>query len=432
MANLPLEGIRTLDITVVWAGPYCTSFLADLGAEVLRVETVNTFVPLGRGSMAHPTEAMLKSLGSFAGGTPDRLPGKRPWNRFPLFNAHARNKKSVTLDLLRPGGMDIFKRLVKISDVFVENNPTETMEKLRISYSLLKEENPEIIMLRMPAYSNDGQYQNYRAFGLHIKGVVGHTLLRGYEDMDATANSSVLMSDATAGTQGAFAVMAALHYRNRTGKGQLIELSQAENVLPFMGQAFLDYSMNQRSASTIGNRHPSAVQGCYPCRGNDRWVTITIFGDRDWESFMRVLGYPEWSGAPKFADSFTRYRHQSEIDRYIAEWTSQRDPYWVTHLLQEVGIAAGPVLDQRDAYADPHLEHQGIFEEVTQEDAGTHRYPGTPYKMSEFPMRIRRGPVRLGEDNEYVYKTLLNYSDEEYAEFERQGHIGMDYAEDVP
>ncbi len=432
MANLPLEGIRTLDITVVWAGPYCTSFLADLGAEVLRVETVNTFVPLGRGSMAHPTEAMLKSLGSFAGGTPDRLPGKRPWNRFPLFNAHARNKKSVTLDLLRPGGMDIFKRLVKISDVFVENNPTETMEKLRISYSLLKEENPGIIMLRMPAYSNDGQYQNYRAFGLHIKGVVGHTLLRGYEDMDATANSSVLMSDATAGTQGAFAVMAALHYRNRTGKGQLIELSQAENVLPFMGQAFLDYSMNQRSASTIGNRHPSAVQGCYPCRGNDRWVTITIFGDRDWESFMRVLGYPEWSGAPKFADSFTRYRHQSEIDRYIAEWTSQRDPYWVTHLLQEVGIAAGPVLDQRDAYADPHLEHQGIFEEVTQEDAGTHRYPGTPYKMSEFPMRIRRGPVRLGEDNEYVYKTLLNYSDEEYAEFERQGHIGMDYAEDVP
>ena len=432
MAKLPLEGIRVLDITVVWAGPYCTSFLADLGAEVIRVETINTFVPLGRGSMAHPTEAVLKSLGSFAGGTPDRLPGKRPWNRFPLFNAHARNKKSVTLDLLRPGGMDIFKRLVKISDVFVENNPTETMEKLGISYPLLKEENPEIIMLRMPAYSNDGTYQNYRAFGLHIEGVVGHTLMRGYEDMDATANSSVLMSDATAGTQGAFAVMAALHYRNRTGKGQLIELSQAENVLPFMGQPFLDYSMNRRSAGTIGNRHPSAIQGCYACKGEDRWVTITIFGDEDWEALTRLLGSPAWTMDEKFTDSVARYQHQGELDRHIGEWTSQLDHYEVMRLLQGVGIAAGPVLDQRDAFADPHLEERGIFEEVTQEDAGTHRYAGTPYKLSGTPLRIRRGPVRMGEDNEYVYKTLLNYSDEEYAAFEQQGHIGMDYADDVP
>ena len=432
MADLPLTGVRVLDITVVWAGPYCTSFLADLGAEVIRVETINTFVPLGRGSMAHPTEAMLKSLGSFAGGTPNRQPGKRPWNRFPLFNAHARNKRSVTLDLLRPGGMDIFKRLVKVSDVFVENNPTETMEKLGISYELLKGENPEIIMLRMPAYSNDGQYQNYRAFGLHIEGVVGHTLLRGYEDMDPTANSSVLMSDATAGTQGAFAVMAALHYRNRTGKGQLIELSQAENVLPFMGQPFLDYSMNGRSASTIGNRHPFAVQGCYPCRGDDRWVTITIFGDREWDALVEVMGSPEWAKDTRFQDALGRYQHQSEIDKHIAGWTSGRDNYEIMHLLQNAGIAAGPVLDQRDAYQDPHLEERGVFEEVTQEDAGTHRYPGTPYKLSEIPMPIRRGPVRLGEDNEYVYKTLLNYSDEEYAEFERQGHIGMDYADDVP
>ena len=432
MADLPLTGVRVLDITVVWAGPYCTSFLADLGAEVIRVETINTFVPLGRGSMAHPTEAMLKSLGSFAGGTPDRQPGKRPWNRFPLFNAHARNKRSVTVDLLRPGGMDIFKRLVKISDVFVENNPTETMEKLGISYELLKGEIPEIIMLRMPAYSNDGQYQNYRAFGLHIEGVVGHTLLRGYEDMDPTANSSVLMSDATAGTQGAFAVMAALHYRNRTGKGQSIELSQAENVLPFMGQPFLDYSMNGRSASTIGNRHPSAVQGCYPCRGDDRWVTITIFGDRDWDALVEVMGSPGWAGDTKFQDALGRYQRQAEIDRHIVEWTSGRDNYEIMYLLQRAGIAAGPVLDQRDAYRDPHLEERGIFEEVTQEDAGTHRYPGTPYKLSETPMTVRRGPVRLGEDNEYVYKTLLNYSDEEYAEFERQGHIGMDYADDVP
>jgi len=138
LPKLPLEGIRVLDITVVWAGPYCTSFLADLGAEVIRVESINHFVPLGRGPMAHPTEETLKNMPSYSGGTPGRVPGARPWNRFPVFNAHARNKLSMTVDLLRPGGMEIFQRLVKISDVFVENNPTETMEKLGISYQMLQ------------------------------------------------------------------------------------------------------------------------------------------------------------------------------------------------------------------------------------------------------------------------------------------------------
>ncbi|MCH7606597.1 MAG: CoA transferase [Chloroflexi bacterium] len=432
MPKLPLEGIRVLDITLVWAGPYCTSFLADLGAEVIKVESINTFVTLGRGPVARPTEAMLREMPAWTGGTPNRLPGARPWNRYPIFNAHARNKLSMTVDLLRPGGMDIFKRLVRISDVFVENNPTETMEKLGISYQLLQEQNPEIIMLRMPAYGNSGQYKNYRAYGLHIEGVIGHTLMRGYTDMDPSSNSASLMSDAAGGTQGAFAVLAALHYRKRTGKGQLVELSQAENTLSFLGQAFMDQSMNGRSASTLGNRHPYAVQGCYPCRGEDRWVTITLFDDADWRAFSQVLENPDWCREDKFASPLTRYKHHDELDRHISKWTSQLDHYQVMHLLQGAGLAAGPVMDQRDAYNDPHLDQRGAFEEAYQEDTGTHRYPGAPYKMSETPIRIRRGPVRMGEDNEYVYKTLLKCTGQEYAELEQAGHIGMDYREDIP
>ena len=431
MPKLPLEGVRILDITVVWAGPYCTSFLADLGAEVIRIESLNIFVPLGRGPMAHPTEEDLKGMSAWAGATPGRVPGARPWNRYPIFNAHARNKLGMTLDFFRPGGMDIFKRLVKISDVFVENNPTSTMENLGISYSLLQEQNPGIIMLRMPAYGNTGAYRNHRAYGLHIEGVIGHTLQRGYADMDPSANSTVLMSDAAGGTQGAFAVLAALHHRKRTGRGQLIELSQAENALPFMGQSFMDFSMNGRNASTLGNRHPYAVQGCYPCKGDDRWVTITLFDDKDWAAFVQTLGIPDWCREDRFADAISRYRHHDELDRYIAQWTEQLESNDVMRLLQSVGVAAGPVMDQRDAYEDPHLNEREVFEEVYQEDTGTHRYPGAPYKMSETPIKIRRGPVRLGEDNEYVYKTLLNCSDEEYAELEAQGHIGMDYPEEI-
>ena len=429
---LPLEGIRVLDMTVVWAGPYATSFLADLGAEVIRIESTGVFIPMTRGPRAHPTEAEVRSMPGFAGSLPGRTPGARPWNRAPGFNAHARNKHSMTVDLLRPEGMEVFKRLVKISDVFVENNPTETMEKLGISFEMLQDDYLWILLLRMPAYGNTGPYQNFRAYGLHMEGVIGHTLLRGYPGMDPSSTTSVLVADAAAGATGAFAVLAALHYRRRTGKGQLIELAQAENTIPYLGRFFMDYSMNKRNSTTMGNGHPHFIQGCYPCLGDDRWVTITISGDDDWEAFCRVLGNPSWCRDQKFADTASRYRHHNELDSHISRWTGQQDHYQVMHLLQEAGVAAGPVMDQRDAYDDPHLDQRGMFEEVSQEDTGTHRYPRATYIMSETPMGFRRGPVRMGEDNEYVYKTLLHYTGQEYAELEAQGHIGMDYRPEVP
>lgn len=432
MPKLPLEGFRILDMTVVWAGTYCATLLADLGAEVIRVESTKAFVPLTRGLMARPPESLIKNSMPMLGGMPGRVPGNRPWNRSPTFNAHGRNKLSMTVDLLQPKGLEIFKRLVKTSDVFVENNVSETMDKLGISYDMLKEQNQDIIMLRMPAYGNTGQYKNFRSLGVHMEGTIGHSLLRGYTDMDSSANTQVYVADAAGGAQGAFAVMTALHYRKRTGKGQLIELAQAENALPFLGQFFMDYSMNARSGSTIGNRHPYAIQGCYPCAGEDRWVNITLFDDHDWEAFCKALGNPEWSRDEKFASQISRYNSHDEIDGHISEWTAQSDHYDVMRVLQDAGVAAGAVMDQRDAYNDPHLNERGMFEEATQEDTGTHLYPGAPFKMTEPPLTIRRGPVRLGEDNEYVYKTLLEVSDEEYAELERDGHIGMDYDESIP
>ena len=431
MPKLPLQGIRVLEFGVVWAGPYCAAFLAGMGAEVIKIESIKKFIPMTRGQIPRPTGEDLRSLPTSVGATPDRLPGKRPWNRIPLFNAHASNKLGMTVDLLQPKGKKALMDLIAISDVIVENNPTETMEKLGISYEEIRETNPGLIMCRMPAYANEGPYQNHRSFGFHIEGVVGHTLLRGYSDMDPSAVTSVLMGDAASGTQGAFAVLSALHHRRRTGKGQLIELSQAENLIPFMGEAFMDYTMNGRNQSTLGNRHPVAIQGCYPCLGEDRWVTITIAGDDDWRGLCQAMGDPEWSQESGFRDPIVRYERHDEIDEQISQWTRTLEPQQVMRLLQEKGVAAGPVMDQRDAYADPHLNERGAFEEAYQEDTGTHLYPGAPYKMSETPTKIRRGPVRLGEDNEYVYQELLGYSAEEYAVLEEEGHIGMDYHPDV-
>ena len=432
MTRLPLEGVRVLDMTLVWAGPYCTTFLADLGAEVIRVESTQVMVPMTRGLVAHPTEDMLKSQLLLFGGMPGRTPGARPWNRAPLFNAHARNKLSMTVDLARPRGLEIFERLVEISDVFVENNATETMDKLGISYERLREIRSDFIMLRMPAYGNSGPYSRYRALGNHIEGMIGHSMVRGYPDMDPSATTPVFVADAAAGTQGAFAVLAALNYRRRTGKGQLIEVPLAESMLPFVGHYLMDQSMNDRSPGTLGNRHPYAIQGCFPCKGEDRWVCITLYNDRDWTRFCGALGNPAWTRDEWLADQAGRYRHHDEIDLRIAEWTRSHDSYEVMRLLQDAGVAAGPVMDQRDAFDDPHLAERGIFQEAYQEDTGNHKYVGAPYRMSETPSKIVRGPVRLGEDNEYVYKELLQVSDEEYSELEREGHIGMDYDESVP
>lgn len=432
MAKLPLEGVRILDMTVVWAGTYCATLLADLGAEVIRIESIQKMQPITRGSMAHPSKAAIEGLQPFVGAMPGREPGKRPWNRYPLFNAHGRNKLSMTVDLLRPEGMDIFKKLVKISDGFVENNVTETMDKLGISYEMLKEHRPEIIMLRMPAYGNSGPYRNYRSLGVHMEGVIGHTLLRGYPDLGPSVSTNVYGADAAGGVQGAFAMLAALHYRNRTGKGQLIELAQAENMVPYLGQFFMDYAMNGRNNSTLGNRHSTAIQGCYPCKGDDRWVNITIFSNEEWKAFCSVAQLEGPAEDDKFASPESRYSHHDEIDSLISRWTADQDHYEIMKILQKVGVAAGPVMDQRDALSDPHLLERDMFEEATQEDVGTHMYTGAPYKMSETPIKIRRGPVQVGQDNEYVYKTLLQTSDEEYARLEQEGHIGMDYGDHVP
>ena len=435
MARLPLEGLRVLEITVVWAGPYCGSFLADLGAEVIRVESTKTFVPLTRGAAPHPTQAVIDNLPLYSGGVPDRIPGERPFNRSPMFNSHARNKRSMTVNLLDPGGREIFDRLVAISDVLIENNPTETMEKLGISYESLKAVKDDIIMLRMPAYGSDGPYRDFRAHGVHIEGVVGHTMLRGYEDTDPSYNTTVLMSDAAAGAQGAFAVLTALHHRKRTGQGQLVELGQAENVFSFLGEYYLDYLMNGRTHGPTGNRHPRALQNCYPCApegdNDDRWLVITVYDNNQWQALCEIIGAPDLAADGELADAVARHGRQAEIDPRIAAWTRTQTPAAAMHILQQAGIPAGAVMNQADVFADSHVQNRQFFQEAYQEDCGTHLYPGPLYKMSATPLSIRRGPVMFGQDNEYVYRELLGCTAEEYAAFEAAGHIGTDYAEGV-
>lgn len=426
--RLPLAGVRVVDMTVVWSGTFATMLLADLGAEVIRVESTR-FAPYGtRGVVTRPSPALLQTRGLMTTGYPGRQAGERPWNRIAMFNVHARNKLSMTADYMQPKGLDLVKRLIARSDMFIENNACGVVEGLGLGYEELKKVKPDIIMVSMPGFGSSGPYRNRVALGRHLECTAGHTLLRGYRDADPTWTTEVYHCDASAGATAAFAALVALHHRNHTGQGQFIDVAQVETIIPQLGEFIMDYSMNGRTQETLGNRHPWAAPcGVYPCRGEDRWVAITVFTDEEWQGLCKAMGYPAWTAAERFESRLGRWNNQDELDALIADWTRERENYDLMRLLQAEGVASGPVMDERDCYGDPHLREREFFEPVSHPECGTHLYPGASWKLSETPCRIRKPPCRLGEDNEYVYKSLLGVSDEEYAELQREGHIGMDY-----
>ena len=438
MAKLPLEGIRVADLTVVWAGPFAAQLLADWGAEVIRMESCQHWMVNTRGVQARPPKAIVQrdvAVPWAGGGYPNRDPGQRPWNRFPWFNVHARNKLSMTVDLTKPEGLDIFRRLIRVSDIFIENNALGTIERMGITYEMVKQEKPNIIMVRMPGLGLEGPYRNYRGFGTHFENSCGHASLRGYPDMDPTTLTPDYHCDASASACAAMAMVMALRYRNKTGKGQFIEIGQVETMIPQMAQAFMDCIMNGRVHTSVGNHDPGlsmAPHSCYRCRGEDRWINIAVSREEQWRALCRAMGEPAWTKEERFSNVLGRWRHQDELDRLMEAWTLEHDHMALMHMLQREGVPAGAVLDARDCYNDPHLKERGFFEELTQVDCGTHLYPGLSWRMPTLPNKLRLPPCQLGEHNEYVYKKVLGVSDEEYARLKAAGHIGTDFAPEIP
>ena len=428
MARLPLEGIRVLDITQIWAGPYTTQLLADWGAEVIRIESTQ-IAPIS--TRVWSRERMPPPPGVWWLAYPDWELGENRANRFALFNVHARNKQSATMDLTRPEGRQVFDRLLQVSDVLVENNTPTTMAKLEIDYEAVRKQRPDIVMVRMPGFGLDGPYTNYRSMGNHAEAVAGHTWLRNYADTDFSAVSTTTVGDGVAGVYAAFAAITALRARRRTGKGCLIELAQCESMASFMPRQIMEYAINHRIPTALGNRHWSlAPHDCFPCKGEDQWVTIAIGADDEWEAFVRALGSPEWATDRRFASVTGRYNNQDEIGEHITRWTLERDPYEAALHLQSHGVTAGPVIFDQDAFSDPQYKARGFFETVTQEDCGTHLHPGIMWKASGHPNEIRMPPCQLGEHNPYIYSDLLGYGEDDYARMETEGHIGTTYVVD--
>ncbi|MBK8559968.1 CoA transferase [Candidatus Amarobacter glycogenicus] len=440
--RLPLDGIRVIDLCVVWAGPFATLLLGDLGAEVLKAENPHVMQPMTRGTLAHPTKAYAAMLPPAAGGYPNNDPAPHAYNYSPTFVQLYRNKKSFTVDLRTEEGKEIFGRVVAQSDAVVENNATETLEGLGITYDWLRKYNPQIIMVRIPAYGSTGPYNQARALGVHLESVMGHTLLRGYRDADPSENSAIYSGDYLAGAQAALAVMLGVWHREKTGEGQLIEIGQAENASPMLAQAFMEYAMNGTLPERRGNRslYDFAPTGVYACRPSgtaeecgDRWIAISIETDEQWRALRGAMGDPAWSKDPALDTNAGRLAAHDAIDAQLAAWTADKDDYELFHALQEAGVPSAPVLEASRAFDDAHVLARGLYQPQTLYDqVGTFRF-NTPFlRFSETPTGVRQPPVAFGEHNDYVYRELLGISDAEYQRLVEAGHIAQEFDATIP
>jgi len=393
MSKLPFDGLRIIDLTQVWSGPYATNLLANLGAEVIKIEAIQRLDP-------------------WRGGGLGQTNIEKPWEQSPLWNSVNLDKYDITLDLTQPQGADIFKRLVKIGDIVTENYTPRVMRNFGLDYPVLKGLNPGIIMISLPAHGLTGTWKDYPGFAFSIEQTSGIPQLTGYPDgpPEMTGTS---FSDPIVGAVGMTAITMACIYRQMTGKGQHIDISQIEAMTCLIGDAIVDYTMNGRVQARRGNGHPTmAPHGCYRCKGDDLWVNIAISSDDEWRKFSEIVGNPAWTKEDRFASCMSRWQNQHELDKLVETWTIEHSHYEVMNTLQKVGIAAGAVLTSADLLNDPHLRERGTFQYVERVTTGVHPYliPTAAMKLSESPVSIRRPSPFLGEHNEFVFGELLGLS----------------------
>jgi benzylsuccinate CoA-transferase BbsF subunit len=402
MAQHVLEGIKVLDFTWQIAGPRVTGVLGRFGAEVVRVES-RTRVDFVRTSPP------------YAEG--DEWQG----NRSALFaNIGNTNKYSITLNLNHPKGLEIARQLVMWSDVVVENFTGGRMAKWNLSYDDLKKIKSDIIMLSLGMYGQTGPYAHYQGYGATLVALSGICQLTGWPE-GPPMNPTFVYPDFAIPRLGILAIVSALDYRARTGKGQYIDLSQQEGMLQYVSPALLDYNVNGRELSRIGNRLSYASpHGTYQCKGDFRWCAIAVFSDEEWQKLCQVMAHPALAADPELASTEGRIKNADRVDRLVAEWTVNYTAEEVMAQLQAAGIAAGVVQNGQDLLVDPQLEESGYFCKLEHPALGKFLYSGFPVKLSRTPYETRRSPS-FGEHNEYVYTKLLGISDEEFIDLTNEG-----------
>ena len=403
--RLPLRGIRILDLTMVWAGPVATRFFADMGAEVIKVESARAW-------------DQLRAL-HFLGGETEQW-----WNKSAYFNHNNRNKYACTLDLQTERGRELALRLAAQSDLVFENYRANVLERLRLDYDDLRAVKPDIILVSMPSHGKTGPEAHHVAYGTNVEQLSGLASLSGYAGM-GPHKSAIAYGDPNAGAHAAAAALAALHHRARTGEGQHIEVAQWEAMIPNIGEFVLGYGMTGTQPEADGNRHFSRAQGVYPCALDegqpDAWVAISIGDDTEFACLCAAIGRRELVDDVRFADVVSRRHNQDALGEAIAAWTSQRTQREAARTLQAACVAAAPALRIPELLRDEHMRARGFWEPVSHAVAGTWDMEGVTWRMSRTPGHVRVPPPMYGEHNDWVLRDLLGLRDEEIDELEREG-----------
>ncbi|MCY3568037.1 MAG: CoA transferase [Chloroflexi bacterium] len=429
----PLEGVRILDFTWWLASGGAPRFLSALGAEDIKVEWhQNMDLRVGMAQFPEGGKAARQELGV---GDAPLPPDNSTINRSGQFNDFHAGHRGLSLNLRDPRGLEIAKRLVAASDIVAEGFSPGVMERWGLGYEVMKEIKPDIIYLSQSGMGQVGVYGRYRTVGPIAASFAGVSELSGLPEPYAPAGWGYSYLDWFGAYNLANAMMAALYYRDRTGKGQWIDSSQVDAGIYLNGTSVLEWSANGTIWQRYGNRSPykpAAPHGAYRCRddveSSDRWIAFACFDESDWLALRRVMGDPEWASSERFASLADRLANQEELDERITEWTRGHDRWELMTRLQEAGVAAGVCQDAQDRLeVDPQLAHLNWLTEVEHSEMGAWPTKEVPVKWSQTPPfmggPIDRGAPCYGEDNHYVLGELLGMSTSEISRLADDGVI---------
>ena len=395
--RLPLDGIRVLDLTWVWAGPHCTLQFAHLGAEIIRIEST------------HRLDA-TRRVPPFA----DDIPGV---NRAGYFNQYSQGKRSLTLNLSDPRGVEIARELVRHCDIVADNFSAGAMDRMGLGYEVLHKIRPDIIVVSISGCGQTGPWRKLLSYGPPSAALAGFCSVTGYAGL-GPAETGVSFPDPTAGVLGSVAVMAALHHRDRTGEGQHIDLSQLEATVTLLPAALLEYSLNGAPPARDGNRDPiMAPHNTYKAFGDEnQWVSIAVADDDEWRAMCTVMAMPQLADDARFRKLADRKANEDALDEIVTAWTRGRDRWEITEALQRAGVAAFPSMSNKDLAHDTHMLERGFFTNFDHPEVGRRLHAGIPWRLSDAENRVRGPAPLLGADTDAILKTMLGMSDEKIAE----------------
>jgi len=396
------SGLTILAFCWAVVGPLTMKFFADHGATVIRVET-------SKRPCTMRTSAPYK----------DDVPN---YNKGGYFNYYNSNILSLSLNMDTPEAREIARRLAVECDVFMENYTPGVIEKWGLGYEELKKIRPDIIMLRQSGYGSWGPYANLPAFGMVLVPIAGLPNFIGWPGKEPLPVGVSAYTDCISPRFATAALIAALDYRKKTGKGQLLDLSQFETAIYFLAPAVLEYVSSGREPERIGNSSPyAAPHGVYPCKGDDRWCTIAVCSEEEWTSLCREIGRPEYAEDPRFDSLANRKNNEDELNKLIGEWTAGLTAEAVMEQLQAAGVPAGVVKNTADVYNDPQLRKRNIYWPMEHSEMGVFTHQGQSFQLSKTPSKAYSPSPLLGEHTEYVCTKLLGMSDEEFIDLMQKG-----------